>query len=315
MLIAGPNLTIDRTIRLEELRPGEVLRASEAHIGPGGKGVNVARTAAALGCPGELVAFLPQGRSGEAVGAWLADVRVAVNAVPVPGEVRSAAIMLEASGRTTVLNEPGPPAGEEAWRAYERQVQARLPRQRVLVCSGSTPPASPADAYARIVQLAAAAGAIAIVDATGPMLGHAIAAGPGLVTPNLAEAEELITGSGDHSVQSAAGEVQQRARACAGELVARGARTALVTAGAAGLALAADGDARWLPAPEAEVRNPIGAGDALVAGLACALERGEPLPEAVLAGMAAAAASVEQALPGRVDPARARALRAALGPP
>lgn len=168
MLIAGPNLTIDRTIRLDELRPGEVLRAREADSGPGGKGVNVARTAEALGCPAKLVAFLPRGWSGEAVGAWLADAGVALHAVPVPGEVRSAAIMLEASGRTTVLNEPGPPADEEAWRAYVGSVQARLAGRRVLVCSGSTPPASPADAYARLVRLAAAAGAIAIVDATGP---------------------------------------------------------------------------------------------------------------------------------------------------
>src|SRR5918999_4637809 len=159
VLIAGPNLTIDRTIRLGELRPGQVLRARDAHVGPGGKGVNVARTAEALGCPAELVAFLPRGWSGEAVGAWLADAGVALHAVPVPGEVRSAAIMLEASRRTTVLNEPGPPADEEAWRAYVGSVQARLAGRRVLVCSGSTPPASPADAYARLVRLAAAAGA------------------------------------------------------------------------------------------------------------------------------------------------------------
>jgi len=315
MLIAGPNLTIDRTIWLDELRPGEVLRASEAHVGPGGKGVNVARTAAALGCPAGLVAFLPRGRSGEAVGAWLADAGVVVHAVPVPGEVRSAAIMLEASGRTTVLNEPGPPAGEEAWRTYVRQVQARLAGQRVLVCSGSTPPVSPADAYARLARLAAAAGAIAIVDATGPTLEEAIVARADLVTPNLAEAEELITGGGDHSVHYAGAELERRSRASARELVARGAGAALVTAGAAGLALAAGADERWVPAPHAEVRNAIGAGDALVAGLACALERGEPLHAAVLAGMAVAAASVQQRLPGRIDPAHVRAYRARLGPP
>lgn len=315
MLIAGPNLTIDRTIRLDELRPGEVLRAREAHVGPGGKGVNVARAAAALGHPAELVAFLPQGRSGDAVGAWLTDAGVAVHAVPVPGEVRSAAIMLESNGRTTVLNEPGPPAGEDAWRSYVGRVQARLAGHRVVVCSGSTPPASPADAYARIVRFAAAAGATAIVDATGPTLGEAIAAGADLVTPNLAEAEELIVGSGDHSVDSTARELEQRARACAGELVARGAGSALVTAGAGGLALAAGGEVRWLPAPRAEVRNPVGAGDALVAGLARALEDGEPLPAAVRAGMAAAAASVEELLPGRLDPARVRAFRAMLRRP
>ena len=49
MLIAGPNLTIDRTATLAELRPGEVLRFERVVVTPGGKGLNVARAARALG--------------------------------------------------------------------------------------------------------------------------------------------------------------------------------------------------------------------------------------------------------------------------
>jgi fructose-1-phosphate kinase PfkB-like protein len=69
----------------------------------------------------------------------------------------------------------------------------------------------------------------------------------------------------------------------------------------------------WLAAPAVTVRNPVGAGDALVAGLGVALERGAPLLDAVRAGMATAAASVEDVRPGRFDPARADALVAAIG--
>jgi sugar/nucleoside kinase (ribokinase family) len=50
----------------------------------------------------------------------------------------------------------------------------------------------------------------------------------------------------------------------------------------------------------------------LASGLAAALERGEPLPEAVRHGIAAAAASVESPTAGEVDPARARELLATL---
>jgi 1-phosphofructokinase family hexose kinase len=313
VLIAGPNLTIDRTVRLPELRPGEVLRAQSADSGPGGKGVNVVRTAAALGLTAELVAFLPRGRSGQAVGAWLADSGVDLHAVPVAGEVRSAAIMLEDSGRVTVVNEPGPPVTEADWRDYADVVRLRLAGHRVLVCSGSTPPGSPDDAYARLVRIAAEHGATAIVDATGATLAAALTAGPDLVAPNLAEAEELLTGGGgDHGVHAATStDVRERAAAAARALVARGAAAAVVTAGAAGLALARKDGERWHHAPQVEARNPIGAGDALVAGLGCGLERGEPLETAVLAGIATAAASVEQPLPGRLDPARADQLRRA----
>ena len=312
MLIAGPNLTIDRTIWLDELRPGEVLRAREAHASPGGKGVNVMCVATALGQPAELVAFLPRGRSGEAVGAWLADDGVALHPVPIPGEVRSAAIMLEADGRTTVLNEPGPPAGEEPWRSYADEIEARLPRHGVLACSGSTPPGSPADAYARLVRIAAGRAAMSIVDASGAALEEALAAGPDVVSPNLEEAEEALTGRADRSVEDATQDVRERARAAANELVARGAAAAIVTAGAAGLALASAKGERWLPAPRVEVRNAIGAGDALVGGLGCALERGEALEEAVLAGVAAAGASVQEPLPRRLDRTRVDDLRRVL---
>lgn len=309
MLIAGPNLTIDRTIRLDELRPGEVLRAREAHASPGGKGVNVTCAAAALGQPAELVAFLPRGRSGEAVGAWLADAGVTLHPVPIAGEIRSAAIMLEAGGRATVLNEPGPPAGEKAWRAYAAEIESRLPQHGVLACSGSTPPGSPADAYARLVRIAAGREVVVIVDTSGPTLTGALAAGPDVVSPNLEEAEEALAVRGQPGAGDDAGDVRARAGAAARALVARGAAAAVVTAGAAGLALAGGEGERWLTAPRVEVRNPIGAGDALVAGLGCALERGEGLGDAVMAGMAAAGASVEETLPRRLDRTRVAELR------
>jgi hypothetical protein len=59
MLIAGPNLTIDRTLTIDELRPGEVLRFDDVVVTPGGKGVNVARVARALDAPALLVGFTP----------------------------------------------------------------------------------------------------------------------------------------------------------------------------------------------------------------------------------------------------------------
>ena len=49
-----------------------------------------------------------------------------------------------------------------------------------------------------------------------------------------------------------------------------------------------------------------------MAGLGGALEAGAPLDEAIRAGIAAAAASVEQPAPGRLDPARQAELRLAL---
>ena len=182
----------------------------------------------------------------------------------------------------------------------------------MLACSGSLPPGAPVDGYARLAARAAAAGRPVVVDANGPTLRAALDAGVDVVTPNLGEAEGLLHGRAEESVDAEA-DARPRALAAARELAGRGARAAVVTAAAAGAAVADGGAAPvWLVAARATARNPVGAGDVLVAGLAAGLERGEPLLEAVRRGMAAAAASVETPRAGNLDPARMRALLAAV---
>ena len=354
MLIAGPNLTIDRTARLDELRPGEVLRFERVVVTPGGKGLNVARAARALGVEALLVGFVP-GETGRAGAGLIAREGIALRGVPCGGELRSTAVVMERDGRTTVLNEPGPEITAAEWEAYEAAIAAEIAEHGVLVCSGSVPPGSPDDAYARLAAIAAEAGRRCVVDAAGVTLVRALAAGVDVVCPNVAEAEEALAAlaaarggdagaagavaaddervaaaGGGAGVAAAAGDrvaaarsaapvttaVDARARAegAAAALVGRGARAALVTADAAGAALAMAGEAFvWLPAPHIErVQNPVGAGDVLASALAAALERGEPLPEAARRGVAAAAASVESPKAGELDPARAAELLGAL---
>ena len=165
--------------------------------------------------------------------------------VEVGGELRSTAVVLERSGRVTVLNEPGPALAPGEWELYEGVVADALRGERVLACSGSLPPGAPADAYARLVGLAHAAGAVAIVDVGGEQLAAAVAAGADVVTPNLAEAEGLLHGRADETVDAGdVGVVRERAVAAARALVERGAARAVVTAAEAGAAVA-DG---WLRA-------------------------------------------------------------------
>lgn len=305
MLIAGPNLTLDRILRIDELRPGEVLRFSEATIAPGGKGVNVARVARALDFPAVLVALAP-GRTGRAVVHLLRDEGLRVDAVSVGGEVRAASIVLERGGRITVLNEPGPDISPEDWGAYERALDERLPGHRFLVCIGSTPPGSPPDAYRRLVRLARARGVSTLVDAAGDSLAASLEAAPDLVTPSLAEAEGLLQGA---AVQPAAEspDVRERALVAAASLVERGARSALVTSGG-GVAVEGDANRWWVDAPSVRVINPIGAGDSLVGGLVGSLEGGEEFRTALRFGVAAGSASVETSLPGSLEPKRVRTL-------
>jgi len=300
VLVAAPNLALDRIVRLTELRPGEVLRFREADVRAGGKGVNVCRTARLLGAGAQLVALVP-GRTGEAVAELLATEGVDLVAVPCSGEVRAATIVLEDSGRVTVLNEPGPRVSAEEWAGYEEAVRARAGKGW-LACTGSLPPGAPIDAYARL-----ALGRTALVDATGQALAAALEARPEWVTPNLTEAEEALFGRAWQSTSGGA-DAGGRASSAAAELVKRGALNAAVTAGQAGVAVDGAEGAYFVRAPWIRQRNPIGAGDSFASALLVALEAGRPPAEAVRNAVAVAAASVETDVPGLFDPERARRL-------
>ena len=307
MLIVNPNFTIDRTIELDEMVPGAVHRTRAAVPSLGGKGVNVARVARAFGARATVVGFLPALSAAELL-ALAASEGATICGVPVSGRVRAASVMLERSGRVSVFNEPGAPVEEIDWTRLLTLVERLAPAHRAVVCSGSLPPGSPADAYGRVVALARRVGLRTVVDASGAVLRAAVNESPDIVSPNLAESEALVTGAETHEVEPSGEQIIARSAQAAHDLLALGARGAIVSASGHGAAFAAGEQTMFCRAPEVQVINPIGAGDALVGGLVCALEDGLDWPAAVVHAIAVASASCEQPVAGAVDVARAREL-------
>jgi 1-phosphofructokinase family hexose kinase len=309
VLIATPNLTVDRTLRLPELRPGSVLRPAAATVTAGGKGVNVARVAAAFGRRATLVGFCPQ-TAAALLDRLFAVEPLELSGVVVGGDVRVATIYLEDSGRVTVLNEPGPQVSAEDWSRLEQRVADELStgRHETLVCAGSLPPGAPDDGYGRLVAIGHRAGVRVVVDAARAALAGTLPSGPDIVTPNLAEADGVLSGHSDEAVGEDRPDVPLLACAAVRVLCQRGARSAAVTAGAAGTAFGDAVEVSWVPAVAVPVVNPIGAGDSFVGGLVEALESGATGLDAVVFAVATATASVEQELAGGVDPDRARQL-------
>lgn len=100
---------------------------------------------------------------------------------------------------------------------------------------------------------------------------------------NLAQAGSIVGGKTLASTADAARRLQER-----------GARSGIVTAGAKGIAVYANGTIEELAsAPADAVRDVTGAGDALIAGALYGLVRGRPLSDAARLGLAAAAITVE----------------------
>ena len=102
-----PNPSLDRTLHVPRFEPGHVNRATATMVEPSGKGVNVALALHGVGVP--VRAVLPVGGSaGREIATLLDDLGLDHVDVPIAGAVRSNVSLVEADGRTSKVNEPGP---------------------------------------------------------------------------------------------------------------------------------------------------------------------------------------------------------------
>ena len=277
-----PNPSLDRTLTVPRIEFDEMVRASGARLDWGGKGFNVSRALQALGTASVATGFLG-GATGQMLAQGLREMGIAVDPVPIAGETRTNTIIAETeTGRYIKVNEPGPTVRAEEWAAFLQKARVHIQPGDLWILSGSLPPGLPPDFYAQLVKLVQDGGARAFLDTSGQPLRLGCAAGPYLVKPNVVEAGEL-TGRPVGSEADALHAAQF--------ILRQGVEVVALSLGAAGLLLARGQEAVRARPPEVRAPNPVGAGDALLAGLAWALERGLSLEEMARWGVAAGTAA------------------------
>jgi len=279
------NPSLDRTIEVDSLTRGAVIRAGGARVDPGGKGVNVSRALLANGIASRAV--LPcGGDDGQRLVRLLGQEGVAVVAVRCAGATRSNVTLVEPDGTVTKINEPGGPlTAAEVDRVAAAVLQAAgggagSGRADWVVVCGSLPPGVPVDLYATLGRRFAAAGLRVAVDTSGPALLAAVAAGTELVKPNREELAEAV-GRPLGSLRDVIDAAQ--------ELRSWGAGTVLASLGADGAVLVGPAGVVAGESPPVEPRSTVGAGDALLAGYLAAGAAGG----SGAAGVAGAAALAE----------------------
>jgi 1-phosphofructokinase family hexose kinase len=283
------NPTLDKTLSVPALRPGEVHRARFLRQDIGGKGINVSRALRALGVTSIPIGFLG-GATGRAMRDGLAAQGYDARFVEVPGETRQNLTLLdESTGVYTKINEPGPTIGPEHLAALYALVDELAAPGDLWALCGSLPPGASPGLYADLVAAVQARGAAAILDTSETALRLGLAARPAGIKPNSEEAAQAL----GQAVSSDAENVAAVRRLA--DLLAPATPPAPIvclTRGARGLLLAAGGELVMAEPPPVAARSPVGAGDATLAGLLWALSEGcdasEIARRAVACGTAAA---------------------------
>ena len=256
--------------------PGETVTGAELALFPGGKGANQAIAAARLGADVAMLGRVGEDPFGRELVVNLRDNGVDTSQIEAVADAPtgSAFITVTPDGENAIVVSPGANrsfGADEVRAAFEDLREARL----------------------LLAQLEVEVEAV-------EMAAYTVAGNGGRVLLNLAPPREV---SGDllrlsdplvvneHEAAFLLGEGAQTPEEYAGKLLDLGPPSAVVTLGGAGAILATGNSSRHFPAPEVQVVDTTGAGDAFVGALAAKLAEGtlleEAVPYAVLAGAVA----------------------------
>lgn len=289
--VGGFNTALDRLLEVEAVRPGTVNRARRVRVYPGGKGLHVALTLAALGERVRLVGIID--RTHRALFAQHLQARgIEFCGVEVRGDIRTNLAIRDDAGGVTEVLEPGPLLDDAEGRQLAGTFLNCCERGGLAVLSGSLPAGLPDTTYADLVTALAAGGCPCIVDASGHSLACALNAAPFMMKPNRDEAGDLLGWA-----------VRNRAAAAeaATTLARRGVRAAVVSLGEDGAVASWDGTLyEAVPPPVGTAANTVGAGDSLVGGLAAGVSRGWRPADALRLGIACGTAATMSAEIGQI---------------
>lgn len=248
--------SLDVTYEVEELHRGDITRPHRVTRVAGGKALNVARVARALGAEVHVVAAL-----GGHTGAWIADrlsdEDVPTAVVPLSRETRTCIAVVERSGgaSSTDLYDVATPLSPFEWEEFERvSREVAGDRGTWVAVSGSLPDGVPSEGLAALVASLRARGCRVAVDSSGDGL-RALAPSADLIKVNASEAAALLDGR------------PMDASAAARAIAAEQRIDVVVTDGVRGGFAVIGGRDLELRSPAAPGRFSAGSGDAFLGGL------------------------------------------------
>lgn len=257
------NPAVDVGYDLNEFHLGRVNRCQHVRKTPGGKGLNVTRVANAVGVNIKATGFLG-GSNGTFVREGLTKEGIPHDFLGIQGETRNCIAILH-EGHQTELLESGPTISAEDAAAFLLHYDALLIKSSVVIASGSLPAGLPQGFYGELIRRAREKDVRFLLDTSGDALKCIYIAKPYLIKPNREELEQLTgkTLSDLSSVRSALLSMKDS-----------GIFAIVTSLGSEGAIALVDGRLYRVSIPKINAVNPVGSGDAMMAGLAKAVLEG-----------------------------------------
>ncbi len=278
------NPMLDKTVYVQNIRRGQVERASKVEMVVGGKGVNVSRQLKRLGVE-TLATGFAGGEIGTMLERLLRDEDIPHEFVRVAGMSREGVTYREKDGTITELFEPPHPVTmDEAQRLVEL-VDSKLSDSDWIVCSGSSPSPEADTVFEKIIQRAKGRSVNTVLDSYGTVCRNAARSVPTILKMNKNEFEQtfgkILSGPGDYHRMF-------------DEILGQGISCCIVTDGSHVL-YAATSSQRWkINPPKISPVNSTGSGDSMVGGMMYGFTQGWGTERALKLGVAAGSCNAQR---------------------
>ncbi len=277
------NPAIDKTIEVKNFEAGGLNRITKTVYDAGGKGVNVSKTIKALG--GETIATgFVGGNAGQMILNALESLDIKTDFVFLEGETRTNTKVNSENVGVTELNEQGAEVNAAKLDELVKKIQSYATPDTIFVLAGSIPTGVPKDIYKTITELVKENGSKVLLDADGELFKASLPAEPSLIKPNR---EELI------EYANLTGEVtKEDLITVAAEFLNSGIETVVVSMGKGGSLFLKGEDRYFCESLNVVAHSTVGAGDAMVAGLAFSMENGLCFEDTLKISVATSAGAV-----------------------
>lgn len=287
------NPSVDISYPLETLNIDEVNRLDNVSKTAGGKGLNVSRVIKQM--DGKLIASgILGGHLGNFIVDQLEKENVPNNFLKINKESRNCIAILHEGNQTEIL-ESGPVLDDGEGAEYLKLFEELLEKSQVITMSGSLPKGLSTDYYQKLLEVARNKDVKILVDTSGKALKEALLGKekPYLIKPNTTELNDLL----EEEVTS---DIPTLKKALSNELF-EGVEAIVVSLGADGAFAKFGKEFYKATIPVINVTNPVGSGDATVAGLAVALDRESSWEEVLKTAMTTGMLNTMESKTGHID--------------
>lgn len=277
------NPALDKTIIVENFQLNQLNRIKKVQKDAGGKGINVSKMLKKLGQQSTAAGFLG-GAAGDYIQTEVEKLKIKTDFVKTGAETRTNTKMVDPINNTfTDLNETGAQLTEANIKDLKERLFSDLKRDDILVLAGSVPTGLENDIYFKLIQTAKEKGIKTILDADGPLFREGIKAGPTLIKPNEHELEIHF----EEEIKDFPTMVKK-----AESLLESGIKMIMLSLGEKGAVFITAAKKYKIVPLKLDVKSTVGAGDAMVAGLAYGLENNFHLEEMLKTAAACSSATL-----------------------